>query len=326
MKICLISKKLTHILFLAVFLLISVESCHNTTNSVDTLENVDDSLFVDLCKEQNNDSFISPDLTDWCKEFIIDIAQICAMEFFISSLATIAHESGHAIAAKSLFDVYDPIQIHIGTFNPNSTSKLFSINNMHFYKNIPWKRGLTISRDLGIKKDRKSYKNIDLGIKSIAGGMSASILMYILLSTITGYCAYLDNKGLSEILLKSFINGSSPFYYILDTKNLSLKQKRFLLNVVLVTCLCLIDQFFYGYTPSRSGDGMKVWKEYIGLTNIPLKLVHGLSLLGEIGCWVMLIKKYCDARKKLFPSTTRISIPIALIASILIHIQIIPNV
>lgn len=109
MKICLISKRLKRCLFLATFLLISMKPCHNAINSVDTLENVDDSLFVDLGKQQNNDSFISPDLTDWCKEFIIDIAQICAIEFFISSIATIAHESGHAIAAKSLFDVYDPI-------------------------------------------------------------------------------------------------------------------------------------------------------------------------------------------------------------------------
>ena len=325
MKTCLILKKLIRCLFLATFLLISVKPCHNTTNSVDTLENVDDSLFVDLGKEQNNDSFISPDLTDWCKEFIIDIAQICAIEFFISSISTIAHESGHAIAAKSLFDVYDPIQIHIGTINPDSTSKLFSISNMHFYKNIPWKCGLTISRDLGIKTGRESCKNIDLGIKSIAGGMSASILMYLLLSTITGYCAYLDNKGLSEILLKSFINGSSPFFHILDTKNLSCKQKRFLLNVALVACLCLIDQFFYGCTPSRSGDGMKVWKEYIDLTGMPLKISQGLSILGEIGCWAMLIKKYCDARKKLLPASAQISIPVALIASILIHVQIIPS-
>jgi len=324
-KICLISKRLKRCLSLVIFLLISVEPFHSAINSVATLENVEDSLLADLGREENNNLFISHDLTSWCKEFLIDIAQIYAIEFFISSIATIAHESGHAIAAKSFFDVYDPIQIHIGTINPDSTAKLFSINNMHFYKDIPWKRGLTISRDLGIKTGRESYKNIDLGIKSIAGGMSASILMYLLLSTITGYCAYCDNKGLSEILLKSFINGSSPFSYILDTKNLSYKQKRLLLNVSLVACLCIIDQFFYGCTPSRSGDGMKVWKEYIGLTDTPLKVAHGLSVLGEIGCWVMLIKKYCDARKKLLPSSAQISIPVALIASILIHVQIISS-
>jgi hypothetical protein len=142
-KICLISKRLKRYLSLAIFLLISVEPCHNAINSVATLENAEDSLLVDLGREQNNDSFISPDLTNWCKEFLIDIAQLYSIEFFISSMATIAHESGHAIAAKSLFDVYDPIQIHIGTTTPESTLILFSLGNMHFYKTIPWNRGQT---------------------------------------------------------------------------------------------------------------------------------------------------------------------------------------
>lgn len=70
---------------------------------------------------------------------------------------------------------------------------------------------------------------------------------------------------------------------------------------------------------------MKVWKEYIGLTDTSLKISQGLSVLGEIGCWAMLIKKYCDARKKLLPASVQISIPVALIASILIHVQIISS-
>ncbi|MFH1253829.1 MAG: hypothetical protein V1646_00160 [bacterium] len=264
-------------------------------------------------------------LLELCKELFIDAAQIEGLELAIFSIDTISHELGHAIALKTLFDVHDPIKIHIGTRTPEETPQIFSLGNMYFYKTIPWKSGLTKSMAVSIKKSRTAYENIDSCIGTAAGGLSAAAFMYTLLSAITCYCAYSDNKKLSEIALKSFINGTSPFSYILNTKNLSIKQKRFLINATLVICLSLIFDLFYGCTPYCGGDGVVVWKKHMGVTGIPLKIVHVLSTLGAWGCFALLIKKYCDARKKLSPELSKISIPATLVSLILMRKGLIPS-
>jgi hypothetical protein len=282
-------------------------------------------LDVNLNSEQAQDLENHDKLIELGKELLIDATQIEGLEVVIFSIATIIHELGHAVSAKSLFDVHDPIQIHIGTYTAEeATPRLFSLGNMHFYKTIPWIRGRT-EWEAYVKQERNSYLKTNLAIEAAAGGISAAALMYFLLSAITWYCAYCDNKKLSEITLKSLINGASPFTYILNTKNLSYKQKRFLINATLVICLSLISNIFYGCTPYRGGDGVKIWKEYMGVTGTPLKIVHVLSTLGAWGCWILLIKKYCDARKKLSPELSKISIPVALSSFLLMCNQLIPS-
>ncbi len=51
---------------------------------------------------------------DGLKEICIDKLQVDVISLVVSALETIAHESGHAVARSLLFDLYGPIQIHIG--------------------------------------------------------------------------------------------------------------------------------------------------------------------------------------------------------------------
>lgn len=297
----------------------------DVTNSIKESAPVAETLCIDTDNIQNQDIVTNHDLNSLCKEFLIDAAQIECMELVMFSIATIVHELGHAIAAKTLFDVHDPIQIHIGTYTAEeATPLLFSLGNMHFYKTIPWIRGRT-EWEAYVKQEQNSSLKTNLAIEAAAGGLSAAALMYFLLSAITWYCAYCDNKKLSEITLESLINGASPFTYILNTKKLSYKQKRFLINATLVICLSLISNIFYGCTPYRGGDGVKIWKEYMGVTGTPLKIAHGLSILGAWGCCSLLIRKYCEARKKLSPEISKVSIPAALVSLILMYNQLIPE-
>lgn len=279
-------------------------------NNDDNNSSSDDHL-IEECKEP----FIKK-----CEELFIDVAQIEVLELIIFSISTITHELGHAIATESLFEGHDPMEIHIGTTTPEDDHEWFSLGNMHFYKTMPWIKGITKCRAWG----RADSLNTNLSIMTAAGGLSAAALMYGLLSAITGYCAYCDNKGLFEMTLKSFINGVSPFSYILNTKNISFKQKRLLLNATLVICLSLIYNIFYGCTPYRAGDGVTIWKKYMGVTGTPLKVAHGLATMGVWGCWALLIKKYYDARKKLSPQDAHMPLLASLTSLFLMRKQLIP--
>ncbi len=317
-------KTLKYCLLLITFVSIGAQTPDDVTSSIKDAEFVDETSCADTNLVQNHTSNNNNEFKELCKEFLIDFAQIETLELAIFSMGTITHELGHAASAKSLFYLHKPIQIRIGTRTPETTPKLFSLGkNMHFYKTIPWTRGLT---DFGDYVDVKQSKvAIYPATVTVAGGLSAAAFMYFLLSAITGYCAYCDNKKLSEITLKSFLNGASPFSYILNTKNLSIKQKRFLINTTLVICLSLIFDLFYGCTPYRGGDGVEIWKEYMGVADTPLKIAHVLSTLGAWSCWIFLIKKYCDARKKLSPELSKVSIPAALVSLLLTDDQLIPN-
>lgn len=227
------------------------------------------------------------------KEIGIDAAQIEAIALVVSALATIVHESGHAAAASLLFELYRPIQIHIGKSSLlDFSQEWFSVGNMHFYKRL-WTCGVTEIN----KKHPVEHFHLYNGILDAAGGISAAVVLYNLLTMMMGYCAYCDNKNLHEIVTKSFINACSPFSYILETKNISFMQKRLLINAVLVIGLSFIFNIFYGLTPYLGiGDGISLWRDHMGVTGTPLVIVRVLSRMGVVGCWAWLIKKYYDAR------------------------------
>jgi hypothetical protein len=63
----------------------------------------------------------------------------------------------------------------------------------------------------------------------------------------------------------------------------------------------------------------------MGITGTPLKIAHVLSTLGAWSCFALLIKKYCDARKKLSPELSKVSIPAALVSLILMRKGLIPK-
>ena len=98
-----------------------------------------------------------------------------------------------------------------------------------------------------------------------------------------------------------------------------------LLNATLVICFSLIYNIFYGVTPYRPGDGMKIWKKNMGVTGIPLRVASNVSTLGVWGCWALLIKKYYDARKQLSPQNSHVPALTTLVASLLIYSQLIPK-
>ena len=82
------------------------------------------SSFVQLsCCTTNSvkNSDIDNELIEECKELFIDVAQIEFIKGIINSIGVITHELGHVIAAKSLWDIDEPIQIHIGTRTPKKT-------------------------------------------------------------------------------------------------------------------------------------------------------------------------------------------------------------
>ncbi|MFA6263828.1 MAG: hypothetical protein WCW33_05520 [Candidatus Babeliales bacterium] len=264
-----------------------------------------------------------------CKELFVDVAQIGILEFFIFSLAVIAHEVGHLIAAQSLLEVRpnEPITVDIGTYTPQETPLLFSWGNIRFYRDLPWTKGQTSLSPLAKKGSEafEKYRNFYTGIIIVAGGLSGAAFLYMLLVVITAYCAYADGKGLSEVALKSFINAASPFSYIVNTKALSDTQKRFLLNAVLVIGLYLIYNIFYGCTPYRAGDGVRIWKKNLGVTGSTLEMVHCLSALGAWGCWALLVKNYCDARKKFSSSDSQMPLLVALISLLSLRTRLVPK-
>ena len=232
-------------------------------------------------------------ILDGLKEIGVDVLQIGVLYLIIGTLDTIVHESGHAVAGSLLFELWRPIEIHIGIDNLfTSTEKWFSVGNMHFYKDF-WICGVA---DINEKRPKEHFHLYE-GIMIAAGGTSAAAFLYSLLTMTIGYCAYCDNKNLHEIVAKSFTNACNPFSYILETKNISRVQKRLLINAVFVIGLSFIFNLFYGLTPFLDfGDGHMLWKDHIGVTGTPLSIVHVLSLVGNIGCRLWLVKKYYDAR------------------------------
>lgn len=231
------------------------------------------------------------------QELATDAAQLGLLKLALSTFTTIIHESGHAVTASLLFDLESTPQIHIGTFNPeqDATNELFSIRNMHFYKSL-WTRGIT---------DIPPTTQAPCPAKQIAviaaGSVAEIATLYTLLSAITAYCAYCDHKSLGEITLKSLLNGASPFAYILETKNISQAQKRFLLNISFVACFSLIFNLFYVCTPYKPhGDGAIIWREHMGVTGTGLTVARILSTIEVYGCWGWLIRKYYKARRTLY--------------------------
>jgi hypothetical protein len=260
------------------------------------------------------------------KEFFVDLAQIAVLEFFIFSLGTIAHEVGHLIAAQHLLEVRpnEPIYIDIGTITPEKTPLLFSLGNMRFYKDLPWTKGQTWCPK-SVKKGSEAHENLYTGIVTIAGGVSGAAFLYSLLMLITAYCAYCDDKGLTEITLKSFNNAAHPFSYIVNTKSLSDGKKRFLLNATFVIGLYIIYNLFYGCTPYHSGDGVKIWKRNLGVTGSSLEFVHFLSSLGAWGSWALLAKNYCEARKKLSTPSLQSPLLTAVVAILSMRGRLVPK-
>jgi len=204
-------KALKHCLLLITFVSAVAQQSDEITKPINTAKITDKTVDVNLNSDQDQDSDNNAKLTELCKEFFIDAAQLKLFDYLITSAITIAHELGHATAIKSLFNVHNSVQIHIGTNTPEKIPQLFSLGNMHFYKKFPWKCGLTKSGEISLENNRMAYQKMLRCIARAAGGMSGGTFMYSLLLAVTSYCAYCDNKELYEITLKSLINATSPF-------------------------------------------------------------------------------------------------------------------
>lgn len=234
------------------------------------------------------------------KEITIDAAQLGVCAYAIFALATIVHESGHAVAASNLYTLNHFPDIHIGSTNPQNDQdkKLFSLGRFHFYKNLIWTSGQTNYNFMyGANRD-SSLKD---ALITAAGGASAALLLYALITSITTYCSLRDDYSF-EGLKKGLINSFSPFKTIINARNLTHPQKRFFTNAVLIIGISLFFNIFYGLTPSPifRGDGSYLWEDLIGLKGIPLKAFQGLSVVGMYGSWLWLVKKFYDTQKQLW--------------------------
>jgi hypothetical protein len=323
------------------FMLMASKYCLLLITFVSIITQAPKAFCTNIDNNQNNcSSCCSNDPTEICKDLFIDLAQIEILNIIVFSLGTIFHELGHATATKYLFDVRT-VEVHIGTRTPDPKNRLFSLGNMHFYKTIPpWTRGLTTFGEINPKQGRKGCKDTDLAIRKAAGGLLSTPALYSLIVGITAFCTDRNNKGLPAIILKSFIDSVSPFSLILNSKSLSHKKKRFVLNLVFVICLCLIFHIFYAFTPYCDGyflydyehtlhriysDGTSLWKNYFGVDGTHLKIAHYVSVAGVWACWLLIIKKYCEARKKLSPQLSQTRGLAALIALVLMYFQLVPK-
>jgi hypothetical protein len=176
---------------------------------------------------------------------------------------------------------------------------------MHFYKSF-WNKAVTLINH-NLNGTYNATTHTKLAATYATGGLGAAITLYGLLSAITAYCSYCDNKSLYEIIIGSFYNGCSPFQYVINTKNLSFTQKRILLNISLILSLFMVQQIFYGCTPDirhNDNDGTILWQLYFGISGTPLKAVTLLSILGFWGSVYWIFRKYCDAKVILHTSET----------------------
>jgi len=187
----------------------------------------------------------------------------------------------------------------------NKTPLLFSLGNMYFYKAL-WNKAVT-SSNINAPTQYNLSTHAKIAITYMAGGLGSATGLYFLLSLITAYCSYCDEKNTYDVTIKNLYNGLSPFSHIVHTKNISLAQKRLLLNIALILSIWITKQLFYGFTPYRTedyADGTILWKKYLGITGIPLKILAFVSNIGFLAGVVWIFKKYCDAKAKLHTCPT----------------------
>ncbi len=144
------------------------------------------------------------------------------------------------------------------------------------------------------------YITAKQGAVLAAGGLSAAATLYGLLSIIATYCSYNNDKSLLSATVSGLRNGVSPFASVLAANNLSYEKKRFLLNACFIACTSIIFNVFYGCTPwIGEGDGIRLWRDIMGVSDNKLLIARGISTVGAVGSYVWLFKKFYAARATL---------------------------
>ncbi|MFA6263239.1 MAG: hypothetical protein WCW33_00605 [Candidatus Babeliales bacterium] len=221
-----------------------------------------------------------------CKDPSIDIAQLLPCAFVVYALAAITHEYGHVAMTNILCNVKKRTEVYVG--RKSSSPPLFSIGHLHFMQ-LPLIRGDFSNDSARLRNGLKIYEGLCKGISAGFGGISAATFLYACIKAICTYCAYVDGKKFPNITLKNIFTGFGPFQTIVQTKALSNRQKRFLLNLTFVMCTALSFQMIYG--------GFEVL-----CTLFSSKTAEKLYLLVQLTTAIsdcIIFKKYYDARQQL---------------------------
>jgi hypothetical protein len=239
--------------------------------------------------------------------------QLSSMLLFILLLEDIPHELSHA-GMVALFDASKIRGIHIfddaGAFmrapRGSKSPDLFAIGTIHVHK------ALFDGGYADYDNFDEPYKN---GLVCATGALGASTVYVFCLSMIMLYCHACDGGLLADYFTTGWRALFEPFQRIVHTKNLSAMRKRALLNVAAALFFAIILQLFYGLTPSpllhpdAGGDGALAWNcfrngKMMALSSDDskdwaLQTVRWLALLGELGCFGFLAKRYYDAQKEI---------------------------
>ncbi len=252
--------------------------------------------------------------------------QVGAMFTVVTALKTVAHELGHA-AVTALFDASKIEAIHLFSGFFNRQPELFSVGKIHVHKGI-W----------GGRVDMDPFQERYKQCLVFAGGVLGAVgFCSFLLTLVMCYCHLRDGKSLTEDVTGLLQKPFKPFKSIVDTKNLTCEQKITLLNFVFSVLVAMMIDIFYVLTPNGlflPGDGDLLWYLLLGArvagTSMTLegnsvyihRALQWVSLLGELGCFGWLVKRYYDARTQVYAQVTPLvegdvaqQVPIAAVAA-----------
>jgi hypothetical protein len=212
------------------------------------------------------------------------------------------HECGHGLTSMSFAsDSFEDIHLLCSPQNWNTHTPLINLGKLKIHGN-------GLARLTHFNYDfKEKYKNL---LRLIAGPLTGLFICHLALFGVNFYAQYSDKKEIIQSAKSSLSKLYSPFKTILNAEHLSIKSKRFLLNLSFVASFSLIKGLFYGATPNcyglsglklgsyrnAIGDGVGLWKEFI-LDKNQLSWLNDISIGSAVLEWcsyVYLLIKYAN--------------------------------
>jgi hypothetical protein len=235
--------------------------------------------FTQLKKDSSSVGKVFNAVIEKCKEPAIDVAQLLPCAIVVYALANVVNGYGHVAMSHILFDVEESLQVDVGC-----GGKLCKMGNLQIQK-FPMLGVSVTGAGIASRNGWDSYETSFNVMHKFVGGAATPTFLYACITTICKCCTYIDGKPFPKITLKNILTGFSPFQTIVQTKALSITQKRFLLNLTFVMSTALFFQML-----CAGIDSFKEMKSYI---------IDGLVLASFLTSESIVVKKYYDARKQL---------------------------
>lgn len=214
-------------------------------------------LFLQQDKNKKDYSF---------KEKFFDIT--CSIALFPMSLVNIAHEFGHALAAKTMTGA--PISIHMGA----NQSEVFLLKQsepgIHFHRYKPYEGGFTDKGNASLTKHQDIASTIAGPLFGIAAAYSMNTLF----------------------------NAMRPLEKLKSNNRLTRLGAMCVWGLKFLCYLTISHQIEYGFTPLGHGtgsDGYKTWK----LLGMPEKYLNKLKDCPPLLAGALFLTKYALSLRKL---------------------------